>query len=82
MDCCFPVDVLNNQLHQAKLPMTLQSLTLEAVQFLGELEQGATRCIRWVFDNVIPPVTGLGGTGLKNIGLLLSQPKSGSVERE
>ena len=82
MDCCFPVDVPNNPLHQAKLPATLQSLTLEAVQFRGELERGATRCSRWVFDNVIPPVTGLGGTGLKSIGLLLSQPKSGSVERE
>ena len=85
MDCYFPVDVLNDQLHQAnqaKWPAALQTLTLEAVQFRGELERGATRCSRWVFDNVVPPVTGLGGAGLKSIGLSLSQPTSRSAGRE
>ena len=83
MECCFPVEVSNDQLHlhQAKLPAALQTLTLEAVQYSGELERSATRCSRWVFHYVIPPVTGLGGTGLKSISLLISQPKS-SVERE
>ena len=82
MDCCFPIEVLDDQLHQAKLPAALQALMLEAVQHCGELERGATRFIQWVFDNVVPPVAGLGGPGLKSIGLLVSQPKSRSVERE
>ena len=81
MDCCFPVEVPNDQLRKAKLPAALQTLTLEAIQYSGELERSATRCSRWVFDCVIPPVTGLGGTGLKSISLFVSQPKS-SVERE
>jgi hypothetical protein len=77
--CCFPAEV---QLHQAKLPMALQTLELEVAQSHDELERSATWCSRWVFDDVIPPVTGLGGTGLKSICLLVSQPKSRSVARE
>ena len=82
MGCCFHVDVPNDQIHQAKLPLALQTITLEAILFRGELEWGATRCSRWVFDNVVPSVTGLGGTGLKSISVVVSQPKSRSVERE
>ena len=81
-DCLFLVEVLNDQLHHAKLPAALQTLTLEAVQHCGELERGATRCIKWVLDDVIHSVTGLGGTSLKSVSLLVSQPKSRSVERE
>ena len=78
----FPVEVLDDQLHQPKLPAALQALTLEAVQHCGELERGATLCIQWVLDHVIPPVTGLGGTGLKSISVVVSQPQSRPVERE
>ena len=76
-----PVEVLDDQLHHAKLPAALQAVTLEAVQHGSELERGITRCIQWVLDDVIPPVTGLGGIGLKSISVVVSQPKSRSVER-
>jgi hypothetical protein len=79
LTCCFPAEV---QLHQAKLPMALQTLELEVAQSHDELERSATWCSRWVFDDIVPPVTGLGGTGLKSIRLLVSQPKSRTVERE
>ena len=79
---CFPVEVPNDQPHQAMWPAALQTLNLEAVQYHGELERGATQCIQWVFNDVIPSVTGLGGTGLKSISVVISQPKSRSVERE
>jgi hypothetical protein len=78
----FPAEVLNDPLHQATLPMALQTLELEVDKCFGDPEQSATQCSRWVFDDVVPPVTGLGGTGLKSIGLLVSQPKSRTVERE
>jgi hypothetical protein len=78
----FPAEVLNYPLHQGMLPMALQTLELEVDQYHGDPEQGAIRCSRWVFDDVVPPVTGLGGTGLKSIRLLVSQPKSRSVARE
>ena len=81
-NCCFPIAVLDDQLHQAKLPAALQALTLEAVQPYGELERSATLCSQWVLDSVIPSVTGVGGTGLKSIGLLVFQPQSRAVERE
>ena len=77
-----PVEVLNDQLHHAKLPAALQALMLEAIQCYGEPERGTTQFINWVLDHVIPPVTGLGGTGLKSITMVVSQPKSRSVERE
>jgi hypothetical protein len=78
----FPVDVPNDPLHRAMLPAALQTLKLEAVQFDGELERNITQCSLWVFDDVVPSVTGLGGAGLKSIDLLVSQPKRGSVQRE
>ena len=81
-DSCFPVEVPDDQLHRAMLPTSLEALTLDIIQSHGELERGATRCIRWVFDHVVPFMTGSGGTGLKSISLLVSQPKSRLVERE
>jgi len=78
----FPQDVPNDQHPQTMSPAALQTLKLEVVQFDDELEQSATRCSRWVFDDIVPSVKGLGGAGLKNIGLLVSQPKSKSVARE
>jgi hypothetical protein len=75
----FPAEV---HPHQARLPMALQTLELEVEQYHDELEWSATQCSRWVFDDIVPPVTGLGGTSLKSIRLLVSQPKSRTVERE
>ena len=81
-DSCFPVEVPNDQLHRAMLPATLENLTLDIIQNRGELEWGATRCSGWVFDDVVPPATGLDGTGLKSISLLVSHPKKRVVKRE
>jgi hypothetical protein len=81
VDCCFPVEAPNGQLHQAMLPAALQTLKLEVVQFHDDLEQSARRCSRWVFDDIVPPATGFGGAGLSGIHLLVSQPKSKSVAR-
>jgi hypothetical protein len=77
----FPVEVLNDPLQQAMLPMALQTLELEVDQYYGDLELSVTRCSRWIFDDVVPPVTGLGGTGLRSIRLLVSQPERRSVAR-
>jgi len=75
----FPLEVTNDQL--AMLPAALLILQLEVVQSDDELEQGAWYS-QWIFNDVVPPATGLGGTGLKSIDLLVSQPKSTSAERE
>jgi hypothetical protein len=77
MDPFFPVGVPNDPLHRAMSPAPLQTLNLD-VQLHGELEWNATRCIQWVFDDVVPS----GGAGLKRISLLVSRSKSGSVEKE
>ena len=75
----FPLEVTNDQL--AMLPAELPILQLEVVQSDDELEQGAWYS-QWIFNDVVPPATGLGGTCLKSIDLLVSQPKSTSAERE
>jgi len=82
VDPCFPVGAPNDQLHCAMLPAALQTLKLEVTEFNGELERSAIRCNRWIFDDVIPSVTGLGGPGLKSIGLLVSVYKGRPVARE
>ena len=74
--------VPKDQLHHAMLPAGLQTLKLEVFQSHYELERGATRCSRWIFDHVIPSMTHLGGFALKSISLSVSQPKSRSGERE
>jgi hypothetical protein len=80
-DFRFPGEDFNDQLHQAMLTAALQTLDLEVVQSHDEQER-ATSCIRWVFDDIVPPVTGLGGTGLKSIDLSASQPTSESGESQ
>jgi hypothetical protein len=80
----FPAEAPLDQLHRAMLPSALQILQLEVdqCQYHDELERNASRCTQWVFDDVVSPVTSLGGTGLKSIVLSVLQPKSRSVERE
>jgi len=77
-----PVEDPNEPLRCATLPAVLQILKLEVVQSHDELEQSATWCSRWVFDDVIPSLTGLGGTGLKSIGLSVSQQRRTSAGTE
>ena len=84
IDPCFPVDTPNDQPHRAVLPAALQTLKLEVTQYdvHDKLERSATRCSRWVCDDIIPSVTGLGGPALKSIDLLLSLRKGGPTARE
>ena len=77
-----PVEDPNEPLRCSTLPAVLQILKLEVVQSHDELEQSATWCSRWVFDDVIPSLTGLGGTGLKSIGLSVSQQRRTSAGTE
>ena len=52
------------------LPAALQFLILEVVQTDYKLERSVPTCTQWINDNVLPPVTGLGGPNLKNIDVL------------
>ena len=65
------VRVLNNYLRNNTLPGPLQSLRLEVVQRFGKLEWDLAQCSRWIDDDVIHPVTGLGGSDLKSIDVSL-----------
>jgi len=75
VDRDFSGEVPSDQLDQAMLPAALQTLHLEVVHSHDESEQSAVRCIQWVFDDIVPPVTGLGGTSLKSIRLSVSEPE-------
>ena len=70
--------VPDDPLHRVMLAAALHTLKLEVVQSHRDLERGATQCIRWVFDDVVPYVIGLGGAGLTRIDLSVSR----FVERE
>jgi len=70
--------VPDGPLHRVMLAGALHALKLEVVQSHHNLELGATKCSQWVFDDVVPYVTGLGGAGLTSIDLSVSR----FVERE
>jgi len=57
-------------------PAALQSIKLEVVQTYCELEWSVTPCTQWISDNVLPSVTGLGSSDLKNVEVLFIQPES------
>jgi hypothetical protein len=78
----YPVEVSNDLLHQARLPSALRTLMLEVIHARNDLERCAAECTRWLYDDIIPSVPGLGGPDLKSIDILVIQPKSESVERE
>ena len=64
------VEALNYYPRNNMLPGPLQSLTLDVVQRSDELEQGLVQCSRWIDDDVVHPMTGLGGSNLKSIDVL------------
>ena len=84
IDPYFPVEAPNDQPHRTMLPAALQTLKLEVTQYdvHDKLERSAARCSRWVCDDVIPSVTGLGGPALKSIDLLVSLRKGRPTARE
>ena len=55
-------------------PAALQSLKLEVVQIHYGLEWSVGPCTQWINDNVLPSVTGLGGSDLKSIDVTFIQP--------
>ena len=75
------VQILNDHLRNTVLPGPLQSLRLEVVQHYGDLERSLAHCSRWIDDDILHPVTGLGGSDLKSIDVSFVQREGGS-ERE
>jgi len=72
-----PTDYFRN----STFPAVLQSLKVDVAQTSYELERSVPPCTRWISDNILPPVTGLGGSDLKYIDVSFVQPKS-VLERE
>jgi len=75
------VQILNDHLRNNVLPGALQSLRLDVVQTYGGLERSLANCSQWIDDDVLHPVTGLGGSDLKTIDVSFVQCEGGS-ERE
>ncbi len=75
------VKILSDHLRNNVLPGGLQSLRLDVVQSYGELERSLAQCSQWIDDDILHPVTGLGGSDLKSIDVSFVQPEGGS-ERE
>ena len=61
------VAILNDYLRNNMFPGVLQSLRLDVVQISGELERSLAPCSRWIDDDIVHPVKGLGGSDLKSI---------------
>ena len=59
------------------LPGVLQSLRLDVFQDYGELEPSLAQLTRWIDDDVVHPVTGLGGSDLKSIDVSFILHKRG-----
>ena len=72
------VETLNDYLRNNKFPGVLQTLRMDVVQLHGKLELSLVQCSRWIDDDVVHPVTGLGGTYLKSIDVSFVLHESGS----
>ena len=73
-----PIDIPR----ECTLPAVLQSLILEVVaKSKFALVRGIPSYTQWIDDDVLPPVTGLGGPDLKNVDVLFVQLES-KLERE
>ena len=75
------VEFLNGYLRNNMLLGALQNLRLNVVQCGGNLELSLAQCSQWIDDDILHPVTGLGGSDLKSIDISFVQPEGGS-ERE
>ena len=70
------VGILDDYLRTNTLPGALQSLRLEVIQRYGNLEQGLAQCSRWIDDDVVHPVKGLGGSDLESIDVSFVRPET------
>ena len=71
------VKSLNDYPQNNMLPGVLQSLRVDVVQSRGNLEWSLVQCSQWIDDDIIHPMTGLGGPDLGSIDLSLRIRKSG-----
>ena len=75
------VEFLNDHLRNNMLSGTLQSLRLNVVQCGGESKLSLAHCSKWIDDDILHPVTGLGGSDLKSIDVSLVQREGGSERK-
>ena len=59
---------------------SLQSLRLDVTQKYHELERSIAPCTRWIENDTLPSVTGVGGPDLKSVDALFIQPESRLVQ--
>ena len=76
------VETLNDYPRNEMLPGVLQSLRMDLVQYHGKLEWSLAQCTRWIDDDVVHPVTGLGGSDLKSIDVSFVLHHGSGFERE
>ena len=74
-------EILDDYRRDNVLSGALQSLRLDVVQRYGELERSLAQCSQWIDDDILHPVTGLGGPDLKCIDVSFVQ-REGRSERE
>jgi hypothetical protein len=68
-------------IQDAPLPAALRTLELEVIQGPHPLEWTLARCTQWIDNDILPPVTGLGGPNLKDIDLSIFQPEGNLVRK-
>lgn len=67
------ISTLEIHLRNTTFPAALQSLKLNVVQVSGHLEWSVAPCAQWINDDILPPVTGLGGPDLKSVEISFVQ---------
>ena len=75
------VEIPSDYLRTTTLPAALGTLKLEMVQPKNELELIIAPCARWIDDDILPSVTGLGGPDLRSVEVWFVQLES-KVARE
>jgi len=68
-------DIATPHFHESTLPAPLQSLRLDVIQSCDELERSVAPCTRWVDNDTLSSVTGLGGPDLKSVDVSFIQPE-------
>ena len=77
----YEVEIPTDYFGTGVLPAVLRSIRLDVVQTFHQLEDSVSVCTRWIDDNILPSVAGLGGPDLKCIDVSFVQPEDGT-ERE
>ena len=72
------VETLKDYPRNNMSPGVLQSLRVDVVQYRGDLKRSLALCSQWIDDDVVHPVTGLGGSDLKSIDVSFVLHERGS----